>query len=44
MKEQYVRFFRKPASVTGLQNDTQIIKAAPFSVVREIIDLKARER
>lgn len=44
MKEQYVRFFRKAVSVTGLQNDIQIIKAAPFAVVREIIDLKASKR
>ena len=36
-KEQYARFFRKPCTVSDLENDTPIIKPSPFEVVREII-------
>ena len=36
-KEQYARFFRKPCTVSDLENDTPIIRPSPFEVVREII-------
>lgn len=36
-KEQHARFFRKPLVVSELKEDTPLVKATPFEVVREIV-------
>lgn len=37
-------FFRKPACVTDLQDDTAAVKPAPFQIVREVILPEAQYR
>lgn len=43
-KQTTARFFRKPTHVTDLQDDTAVIKPAPFQIVREVILPEAQYR
>lgn len=43
-KRTVCTIFRKPVSVSALQDTTPIIKAAPFTVVREIILSESKYR
>lgn len=35
-KQTTARFFRKPTHVTDLQDDTAVIKPAPFQIVQKL--------
>lgn len=43
-KQTTARFFRKPAHVAELRDDTTVIKPAPFQIVREVILSEAQYR
>ena len=43
-RQTSARFFRKPVQAADLQDDTPIIKPAPFQIVREIVLSEAQYR